>query len=166
MHGSFGRRKHQYTYTLLLLFKIMGQQGSHSALLKFSFFVCYWGVRSFLQRHIHFALTWDFFFYCSVENLSNLKILRNLNTVTIQFICGSWKPGNTAYFFHPVLQNPFYRFCHFILGVDNYPDVLFAGSCVQGKLFLFLEHFSLQKSWIKLSKYPVYVNKCLIKQSG
>ena len=53
-----------------------------------------------------------------------------------------------------------------ILGVDIHPDVLFAGSYVQGKLFLFLEHFSLLKSWIKLSKYPVYVNKRLIKQSG
>lgn len=54
-----------------------------------------------------------FFFYCcSVESRSNLKILHNSNTVTTQFICGSWKPGNTAYFFHPVLQNPFYCFCH------------------------------------------------------
>ena len=112
MHGSFGRRKHRYTYTLLLLFKMIGQQGSHSVLL-ISFFVCYWGVRSFLQRHFHFTLTWDFFFYCcSVESRSNLKILHNSNTVTTQFICGSWKPGNTAYFFHPVLQNPFYCFCH------------------------------------------------------
>lgn len=43
------------------------------------------------------------FFYCSLENISNMKILHSSDTVTTQLICGSRKAGNTAYFFHPPL---------------------------------------------------------------
>lgn len=50
----------------------------------------------------HFYLALARVFYCSLESISNMKILHNLDTVTTQLICGSWKAGNTAYFFHPL----------------------------------------------------------------
>lgn len=50
----------------------------------------------------HFYLALARVFYCSLESISNMKILHNSDTVTTQLICGSWKAGNTAYFFYPL----------------------------------------------------------------
>ena len=153
--------KYQYTCSLLVLFEMGAPQGGHCVPL-FRFFVLLRSLKLFPKS---FLLSFGKgFFYCSLENISNMKILHNSDTVTTPFICGSWKAGNTAYFFHlPLLIN-------FIT-----PSTLFwesalmqntvAYSYVRGKLFSFLKHFSLLKSWITLSKYPICVNKCLIKQN-
>lgn len=126
-------------------------------------FLCYWEVWDFFPNHLYLALAGVF--YCSSESVSNRKILHNSDTVTTPLICGSWKAGGSAYFFHPLLL------INFIAASTSFresafvqKDYLLVHLC-KGNYFLFLKHSSLLKSWITLSKYPVYVNKRLIKRS-